>query len=80
MFLAREGFYDGTVFHRIVDDFVAQGGELLDEPVLSPAGEPLISDLEGFVTSTNQLGFGANEADGGGDDVEQGKMDPSHDR
>lgn len=27
VFLAREGFYDGTVFHRIVADFVVQGGD-----------------------------------------------------
>ena len=27
VFLARQGFYDGTVFHRIVPDFVIQGGD-----------------------------------------------------
>ncbi len=27
VFLARQGFYDGTVFHRIVENFVAQGGD-----------------------------------------------------
>ena len=26
-FLTREGFYDGTFFHRLVKDFVAQGGD-----------------------------------------------------
>ena len=26
VFLARDGFYDGLTFHRIVDDFVIQGG------------------------------------------------------
>lgn len=27
VFLAREGFYEGTVFHRVADGFVAQGGD-----------------------------------------------------
>jgi cyclophilin family peptidyl-prolyl cis-trans isomerase len=27
VFLARQGFYDGTVLHRIISDFVIQGGD-----------------------------------------------------
>ncbi len=34
--LAQQGFYEGTAFHRIVDDFVIQGGD----PTASGTGGP----------------------------------------
>ena len=36
VFLAREKFYDGTVFHRVIGDFMVQGGD----PTASGSGGP----------------------------------------
>ena len=36
VFLAREGFYDGTTFHRVIADFMAQAGD----PSGTGAGSP----------------------------------------
>ncbi len=36
VFLAREGFYDGVTFHRVIDDFVIQTGD----PTGTGAGGP----------------------------------------
>jgi peptidyl-prolyl cis-trans isomerase B (cyclophilin B) len=36
VFLAREGFYDGTVFHRVIADFMIQGGD----PTATGSGGP----------------------------------------
>ena len=36
VFLSQEGFYDGTIFHRVIADFMVQGGD----PTGSGSGGP----------------------------------------
>jgi len=59
VFLARQGFFDGTTFHRVLPDFMAQGGD----PTGTGSGGPgyefqnensdLTFDKEGVVAMAN---------------------------
>jgi len=52
VFLAREGFYDGTTFHRVIPGFVAQGGD----PTGTGAGTPGYSFADEFTEHTHVAG------------------------
>jgi len=52
VFLAREGFYDGTTFHRIIPDFMAQGGD----PTGTGSGGPGYSFADEFTEHTHVTG------------------------
>ena len=47
--LARKGFYDGTPFHRVIDGFMAQGGD----PTGTGGGGSDLPDLKAEFTDTN---------------------------
>lgn len=44
--LVREGYYDGTIFHRVIKDFMIQGGD--PESKGAPAGKMLGTGGPGF--------------------------------
>ena len=44
--LAKEGFYDGTLFHRIISGFMIQGGD--PKSIGAPAGQSLGSGGPGY--------------------------------
>ena len=44
--LASEGYYDGTLFHRVIRDFMIQGGD--PESKGAPAGQPLGTGGPGY--------------------------------
>lgn len=54
VFLAREGFYDGLIFHRVIGNFVIQGGD----PEGTGSGGPGYTIKDEFPDKGNEYVFG----------------------
>lgn len=60
VFLAREGYYDGTTFHRVLEGFMAQGGDPTGTGSGGPGyyyeyeGNDLMFDKPGVLAMANQ--------------------------
>ena len=54
VFLSREGFYDGLIFHRIIGNFVIQGGD----PEGTGSGGPGYTIKDEFPDKGNEYVFG----------------------
>ena len=50
--LAREGFYDGLSFYRVIEGFVAQGGDALESRDIGSAAEAMMAEFEEPLTSS----------------------------
>lgn len=49
---ANDGFYEGTIFHRVISHFMIQGGGMQDDMQRKPTRDPIVNESDNGLKNT----------------------------